>query len=359
MINMAKIAFCFICLTFIGSIAAHAADTNPPPRLTVDLRDGSRVVGISVGKNFEFHSALFGDFKLQAKDIRSVECVSSNSAKLTTTGHDSLTVSFVDSEFAVKTSFGKVALAVASVRKLSVSAGGNGTHPPGLVALWSGEGNAEDSIGGCNGQLVGSIGFTDGQVGQAFDLRNGAGGDNFPGGSSVRVGSFVDQNGLQDSRSRRNVGNGYVQIPASPALDVGKEDGFTFECWIKPVSVTQQMLITEYERVLGTGSGADTGINFAIQPSSVLYANVLDNNQTSHEIRTPPNLLVAGVWQHVALAYDKSSGQAALYINGVAAAQANLGRFTPQTSFGYLLLGARTTFGSVSNPPKHVLRADG
>jgi len=37
---------CLFCAAiFSFHFAAHAADTNPAPRLTVDLRDGSRVVG--------------------------------------------------------------------------------------------------------------------------------------------------------------------------------------------------------------------------------------------------------------------------------------------------------------------------
>jgi hypothetical protein len=45
-------------------LASPPADTNPPPRLTVELRDGSRVIGTSVDKNFKFRSALLGDLKL-------------------------------------------------------------------------------------------------------------------------------------------------------------------------------------------------------------------------------------------------------------------------------------------------------
>ena len=152
-------------------LASPPVDTNPPPRLTVELHDGSRVVGTSVGKNFKFHSALLGDLKLEVKDISSVECVSSNSAKLTTAHGDTLTVWFVNSEFAVKTSFGKVELPVDSVRKLTVSAASEaGAHPPGLVALWSGEGDGNDSAGGNTATLT-DITFVDGKVGQAFSFN--------------------------------------------------------------------------------------------------------------------------------------------------------------------------------------------
>jgi hypothetical protein len=38
----------------------------------------------------------------------------------------------------------------------------------GLVALWSGEGNANDSVGGNNGKLAGNVTYGKGQIGQAF-----------------------------------------------------------------------------------------------------------------------------------------------------------------------------------------------
>jgi hypothetical protein len=144
-----------------------------------------------------------------------------------------------------------------------------------------------------------------------------------------------------------------VQVETSPALDVGKGDGFTFECWIKPVGVHQEMLIAEFERELGTYSGMDVGIDFAIQPPANLVANVVDDaapNRSNHILATAPNVVTAGVWQQVALTYDKASGMEALYINGTVAAETNCGSFTPQTSFPYLVLGARTTFGSVEHP---------
>ncbi len=193
------------------------------------------------------------------------------------------------------------------------------TPPPaGLVSWWPAEENANDIIGGNNGMLMNGTGFTNGEVGEAFNLNG--------------VNNFVLVN------------------PATRNLDVGQGSGFTFEGWIKPTTVTKQQLIAEYERVLGTANGGDVGIDFVIQPSTILYANLVDTNQTDHEIYSPANRLVPGVWQHVALTYDKVSGNASLYINGTIATQTNLGSFTPQTSYTNLLLGARTTYGSVSSP---------
>ena len=67
-------------------------------------------------------------------------------------------------------------------------------------------------------------------------------------------------------------------------------------------------------------------------------------------LNSPAGLILSGKWQHVALSYDKASGNAAIYLNGVQVAQSNLGSFTPQTSFGNLLLGAKTTYNSEANP---------
>lgn len=62
--------------------------------------------------------------------------------------------------------------------------------PPGLVALWSGEWNANDSAGGDNGELAGDATFEKGKVGQAFSLDGTR-------GTSVDVGNPV-QLQLQD-----------------------------------------------------------------------------------------------------------------------------------------------------------------
>ena len=141
-------AFSLFTLAFVTNIPiVRAADTNPPPRLTVDLRDGSRVVGQSVEKHFKFHSALLGNLKLAVKDIRSIDCVSSNTAKLATANGDLLTVSFADSEFAVRTSFGKVDLKANSLRRVVVLAVKSaGQAREGLVASWLNEGDGKDNV---------------------------------------------------------------------------------------------------------------------------------------------------------------------------------------------------------------------
>jgi len=188
---------------------ARAADTNPPPHLTVELRDGSRVVGDSVEKNFKFHSALLGDFKLAVTSLRSVECVSSNAAKLSMANGDVLTVSFVDPSFAVKTSFGKVELAVGSVRQFTVAAVVNaGRLREGLVGSWLGEGDKR--AGGImvpnspelvsmqqTHQLTFAIWIKPNSIPPEFPVLLGKGGNN-PGGAYGGYEFLLNANGDND-----------------------------------------------------------------------------------------------------------------------------------------------------------------
>ena len=111
--------FLFTLLTAPFS-AARADVTNPPPRMIVELRDGSQLVGSSENQFIRFHSVPLGDLKLALKDVRSIECDSTNPAKLVITGNDTLTVSFVDTTILLETQLGKLALPVNSVRKLTV-----------------------------------------------------------------------------------------------------------------------------------------------------------------------------------------------------------------------------------------------
>jgi DNA-directed RNA polymerase subunit RPC12/RpoP len=48
-----------------------------------------------------------------------------------------------------------------------------GNSSRGLIALWSGEGNANDSVGGCQGQPINGVGYAAGNVGQAFSFNGG------------------------------------------------------------------------------------------------------------------------------------------------------------------------------------------
>jgi len=182
--------------------------------------------------------------------------------------------------------------------------------PAGLVSWWIGEGNSLDRVGGNNGTAQ-DVTFATGEVGQAF-VFNGSSSD--------------------------------VQVPASTSLDVGTGDGFTLEAWINPANVSQRGTLFEWN----TGDGTTYwGVHFYIDPYTAngfepgaLYANVVDNSGGWHQVFSPGGAVTVNVFQHVALTYDKASGIATIYCNGVVVAQQNIGTFTPLTSYD-LYLGKR------------------
>ena len=276
-----------------------AADTTAPEvRLTVELRDGSRVVGVPVGKNFRFHSALLGELKLAVGDIRSVECVSSNAVKLTTANGDVLTVGFAESSFALKTGFGKIEIVAASLRKLTVSAAGaGGAHRSGLVALWSGEDSGRDSAGNHDAELT-DITFADGKVGRAFAL------------------------------------NGYsawATIPAIRGFDLARADGLTITAWIKPSNVDGFHPILEWE-VTRQKSAVMLWIGRRPQDHGVVSVNFVDTESNNHELASSPGTIVSGQFQHIAITYDKGTGKGRLFVNGRIVTEENFGLMTPETS---------------------------
>ena len=73
--------------------------------------------------------------------------------------------------------------------------------PPGLVARWSGDGNANDVVGGNHGRLLGGTSFAPGRVGEAFSF-----------------------DGVDD----------FIEIDTQANLDVGVNSGFTIYAWILP-----------------------------------------------------------------------------------------------------------------------------
>jgi hypothetical protein len=301
---MFRLCCVLISIFFSGSlIGALAADTNPPPRLTVELRDGSRVVGTCVEKFFKFHSALLGELKLEVKNIRSVECVSSNSAKLMTTSGDVLTVWFASSELRVNAGFGKVELSVNSIRRVSVSVVGySGRVREGLVALWSGEGDGNDSVGDNTATLT-DISFAEGKVGQAFSF-----------------------NGFSSS----------IRIPASQSLDVGAGDGFTVMAWIKPSDVEGLHPIIQWS----DNDMLNLWIGIRPYENGVLRGDITDA-EGNHFLVSHPGVLASGIFQHIAFTYDKASGVGTLYLNGVIVAQRQLGSQLVANTKGDLWISQR------------------
>jgi len=263
-----------------------AAATTADCRLTIELRDGSRVIGVSEDKNYEFRSGVLGELKLPLAKIRFIEAqAGTNLVKLTTANQDSLTVTFDTEMLRVATTYGAIKLPVNLVKSIRVSASGLVGRPrEGLIGLWSGEGNAVDAVAGNNGSLR-NVSFTAGVAGQAFSFAP----DNFPYGTYTGV-----------------------QIPDQPAYALTQS--LTIEGWVRPrgngyviffrgdhrPGLDPYSLSMDGQRNLGFGIGAEDG--------------------SSASVKVPAGL---GAWIHVAGVLDDAAGTLSLYTNGVLAAATN------------------------------------
>ena len=159
--------------------------------------------------------------------------------------------------------------------------------PVGIVALWSGEGNAKDSMGTNSGALVGGVTFATGEVGQAFNF------DGF---------------------------TGYVTNPVAilPAVS----NSFTVEFWAWP---TGNRANTPQSTTGIAGISNQRYAIFPHQPIGTPAAGVgvsVGTNGISvfeHADTYLPSLLVYNAaisgWTHIAVVYNNK--QPSLYVNGV------------------------------------------
>ena len=294
---------CLLALLMFSANRIHAADTNGF-QVTIELQDGSKLVGKAGDDSYRFHSEILGDLNLPLAKIRSIECQSkTNSVKLVTPDGDTLQAHFLMPEIRVTTTYGKVKLPANLLKKIQVVAAGQATPMlPGLVALWSAEGNGNDAIGGNHATLT-DVSFAPGEVGQAFNF---------------------------------NSINASIKVAASSSLNVGVGSGFTLAAWINPTDVNGAgQPIIEWN-----DDGNNYGVHSYVFSPGKLYVNVMGNDGSPHMFFSPPNVIVPNVFQHVALVYDKTSGLAKIYRNGVMVAQQDFGSFTPQTTYN-LYLGKR------------------
>jgi hypothetical protein len=182
------------------------------------------------------------------------------------------------------------------------------TAPTGLVGLWRGDGNGYDSAGTNWATFINGVGFSTGEVGQAFTF---------------------------------DASSAAVRVPAAASLNVGTGAGLTIEAWIKPSNADLEQNLVEWNN----GQGF-VGAHFTLSVPSTgggpgsLWGNLVDISGVTHQISSTTNLVVSGVYQHVALSYNKSTGVATLYLNASVVAQTNVGSFTPYTASD-LYVGSR------------------
>src|SRR5947209_892164 len=128
----------------------------------------------------------------------------------------------------------------ASASPALASATSCGTVTSGLISCWPGEGNAQDVVGGNNGNLVGNVGFVPGVIGQAFNFD----------------------------------GTDYVHIPDNASLAPSSQ--ITVAAWIKPVFVGRPFESCDSDTVFQRlsfpgGSPVGYGLFDGMDPSCSFY----------------------------------------------------------------------------------------
>jgi hypothetical protein len=173
----------------------------------------------------------------------------------------------------------------------------------GIVGWWRGESNLVDSVQSNHGVSApgGMPIYTTGRVGRAITVGAGR----------------------------------YVTIRSSQSLDVGKGSGFTVETWINPTNTTPGTLFGWGDNYPDVALDYYSFTSGGASPN--LQARLVDTNGVTRLVTTPGYLVKTGIWQHVALSYDRSSGWATIYLNGAPITATNLGTFTPRTSGSFNL----------------------
>jgi len=177
------------------------------------------------------------------------------------------------------------------------------TTPNGLVVCFAADGTTVDFVSGKSGTATGATLYTAGKYGQAF--------------------AFGDY-------------TGDIAFANTPPLNVGVGSGLTFSAWVKTTgtgtlgavmpSTPGNGPIIEFE-----GGAHLWSHNQGNAPETSAFTNLIDTTRTWH-IMQQYNVLPIGQWSHVAVTYDRASGVAVLYTNGIAVETQNFGSFIPITN---------------------------
>ena len=181
--------------------------------------------------------------------------------------------------------------ALTTDRQYTLTVGTCLTPAAGLAALWSGEGNGDDSIGTSHGTVGPMVYYVPGRKGRAFH--------------------FIDNP------------QSYVTFPNSPALQVPTIDPqFSIEAWIKPdfsVSGSKLDTILAKRDACGGNYTYQLGLlkGYGGYPVGMIYLSMAGMpGGDLYSTATVPN---DGQFHHVAVTYkhDKPTDNVILYLDGV------------------------------------------
>jgi len=258
-------------------------------QLTIELRDGSHVVGKSLEDALNFHTSAMGDLKLTWAGIRAIEYAGTNAemARLTATNGDVYEVQFANSSLGVETSFGKAELPVKLIRSVKVSAMGNaGQEPTGLIGWWK----LDDG----NGTVAKDSSYS--QPPHGGNLVNGPAWTRTPGHDE----GCLEFNGANQYVSLGNIFQGsYKEI--------------SIACWVKHGTSQWQTIVERSSWGVADGIGLMMDYN----TTSVTFGHYGGSFSSIVEVKSKANAQ-DNQWHHVAgtLAWSGSEYVYSIYVDG-------------------------------------------
>lgn len=256
-------------LLLSGPLPAKEEKKPAVTRVTAELRDGSRVVGVFTGKALALTSASVGELKMPVERIRTVNWPTGKTpAQLQATNGDTFSVELRLTELPILSSFGEIKVPVANIRQLHFwTDTGEPLRLPGLVALWSAEGDAREAVSGQTATVVGGVSYVPGKVGQAFSF---------------------------------NGSNGYLDF-GSKAGNFGTED-YSIVFWIKTTSTDFMDAVLEKWTGCGDGNMFNIRMGYPGQPVGHLCSEQKSSTSDSTYVRIVSTRAINdGIYHHVAL----------------------------------------------------------
>jgi hypothetical protein len=264
-----------------ASGASHQGDL----RLTIDLRDGSHLVGKGLDDTLNFHSAAMGDLKLTWSGVRSVEFTAkdTDAAQLTAINGDVYEVQFGAPTVKLETSFGKNEVPVKLIDRISVSTDGDGgEHLVGWWKLDEGTGTVvKDSSSGPSphdGTLVNGPTWTQ-ELGRTQMSLQFNGANQYVSLGNILQGSYTE---ISIASWVKHSGNGVQTIVErsiwdnSDGLSLCAGDTVQFGHYGLKVFSKASLQDGQWHHVVGTMSPSDPGYLY-----SIYIDGKLDNTVTS------------------------------------------------------------------------------
>ncbi len=248
-------------LTGANGLAASGEGHHGEPRLTIDLRDGSHLVGKGLDDALNFHSTAMGDLKLTWAGVRSVEfkAKETDAAQLTAINGDVYEVQFGAPTVKVETSFGKNEVPVKLIRRIGVSTQGDGGEH--LVGWWKLD------------EGTGTV------------VKDSSSGPSPHDGTLVNGPTWTQDAGRNGMSLQFNGGNQYVSLGN---ILQGSYPEISIACWVKHSGTGAQTIVARsvWDNSDGIALGVNTTVEFGHYGLKVFSKGLLQDGQWHYLVGT-------------------------------------------------------------------------